>query len=159
MLPCGSAGKGSAWNAGDLGLIPGLGRSPGEGKGYSLQYSGMENFMDCIGPGVTKSWTQLSNFHFHFTFFKFYSRRGWNGYSSFCVLHFIAYWRCVFVYQLKVCGNPVSRKPIGTIFPVGFAHFWLCVTFWWPVIKWFYVSTTTHWRFRWWLAFSSNKLF
>ena len=37
---CGSAGKESALNAGDLGLIPGLGRSPGEGKGYSLQYSG-----------------------------------------------------------------------------------------------------------------------
>ena len=44
--PCGSAGKESACNAGDLGLIPGLGRSPGEGKGYPLQYSGLENSMD-----------------------------------------------------------------------------------------------------------------
>ena len=43
---CGSAGKESACNAGDLGLIPGLGRSPGEGKGYPLQYSGLENSMD-----------------------------------------------------------------------------------------------------------------
>ena len=43
---CGSAGKESACNAGDLGLIPGLERSPGEGKGYSLQYSGLENSMD-----------------------------------------------------------------------------------------------------------------
>ena len=42
-FPCGSAGKESACNAGDLGLIPGLGRSPGEGKGYPLQYSGLEN--------------------------------------------------------------------------------------------------------------------
>ena len=49
-----SAGKESAYNAGDLGLIPGLGRSPGEGKGYPLQYSGLENSMD---HGVTKSWT------------------------------------------------------------------------------------------------------
>ena len=42
-FPCGSAGKESACNAGDLGLIPGLGRSPEEGKGYLLQYSGLEN--------------------------------------------------------------------------------------------------------------------
>ena len=59
---CGSAGKESACNAGDLGLISGLGRSPGEGKGYPLQYSGLENSMDYIG--VTKSCTQLSDFHF-----------------------------------------------------------------------------------------------
>ena len=44
--------------------IPGLGRSPGEGKGYPLQYSGLENFRDCIVHGVTKSRTRLSNFHF-----------------------------------------------------------------------------------------------
>ena len=59
----GSAGKESACSVGDLGLIPGLGRSPGEGKCYPLQYSGLENSMDCIVCGVTKSWTQLSNFH------------------------------------------------------------------------------------------------
>ena len=51
-------------NARDLGLIPGLGRSPGEGKGYPCHYSGLENSMDCIVPGVAKSWTQLSDFHF-----------------------------------------------------------------------------------------------
>ena len=51
-VPCGSAGKESAYNAGDLGLIPGLGRSPGEGKGYPLQYSGLENSVDCIVHGV-----------------------------------------------------------------------------------------------------------
>ena len=45
--------------------IPGLGRSPGERKGYPLQYSGLENSMDYTVHGVTKSWTQLSNFHFH----------------------------------------------------------------------------------------------
>ena len=63
-FPCGSAGKESACNSGDLGLIPGLGRSPGEGKGYPLQYSGLENSMDCIVHGVAKSWTRLSDFHF-----------------------------------------------------------------------------------------------
>ena len=62
-FPCGSAGKESACNLGDLGLIPGLGRSPGEGKGYLLQYSGLENSMDCIVHRVAKSRTQLSDFH------------------------------------------------------------------------------------------------
>ena len=65
-LPCGLAGKESFSNEGDLGLIPGLGRSPGEGKGYPLQYSGLENSMDCVIHGVAKSWAQLSDFHFHF---------------------------------------------------------------------------------------------
>ena len=45
-FPCGSAGKESAWNAGNLGSIPGLGRSPREGKDYPLQYSGLENYMN-----------------------------------------------------------------------------------------------------------------
>ena len=64
-FPCGSAGKESAYNVGDLGLIPALGRSPGEGNGYPLQYSDLENSMDCIVHGVTKSQTWLNNFHFH----------------------------------------------------------------------------------------------
>ena len=54
-FPCGSAGKESACSAGDLGSIPVLGRSPGEGKGYPLQFSGLESPMDCIVHGVTKS--------------------------------------------------------------------------------------------------------
>ena len=68
-FPCGSAGEESTCNVGDLGSIPGLGRSPGEGKGYPLQYSGLENSMDYVVHGVTKSQTQLSNFHFHFTLY------------------------------------------------------------------------------------------
>ena len=63
-FPSGSAGKESACNVGDLGLIPGLGRSPGEGNAYPLQYSGLENATDSIVHGVAKSWTQLSDFHF-----------------------------------------------------------------------------------------------
>ena len=54
-IPGSSAGKESACNAGDPGLIPGLGRPLGEGKGYLLQYSGLENSMDCIVHGVAKS--------------------------------------------------------------------------------------------------------
>ena len=56
-LPCGSAGKEAACNVRDLGLIPELRRSPGEGNGYPLQFSGLENCMDCIVYGVTKSRT------------------------------------------------------------------------------------------------------
>ena len=54
---CGSVGKESACNAGDPGSVPGLERSPGEGKGYSLQYSGLENSMDCVVQGVAKNRT------------------------------------------------------------------------------------------------------
>ena len=76
-FPCGSAGKESAYNVEDLGSIPGLGRSPGEGKGYPLQYSGLENSMDCIVHGATKSQTWLNDFQFHarlaeLDFFKYF---------------------------------------------------------------------------------------
>ena len=67
---CNSAGKESACNTGDLGLIPGLGRCPGEGKGYPLQYSGLENSMNYTVHAVTKSRTQLRDFHFHSPFQK-----------------------------------------------------------------------------------------
>ena len=74
-FPDSLVGKESAWNAGDPGSIPGLGRSPRDlhpsqdedypdGKGYLFQYSGLENSTDCIVLGVAKSQTQLSNFHF-----------------------------------------------------------------------------------------------
>ena len=63
-FPCGSAGKESTCNEGDPSMIPGLGRSPGEGKGYPLQYSGLENSMDYTVHGVAESRTRLSDFHF-----------------------------------------------------------------------------------------------
>ena len=65
-FPGGSAGKESACNAGALDSIPGLGRSPREGNGYPVQCFGLENFMDCIVHGVSKSQTGLNNFHCHF---------------------------------------------------------------------------------------------
>ena len=81
-FPDSSVGKESAFNAGDPGLIPGSGRSPGEGKGYPLQYSGLENSMD-LEPssksvGVAKSRTRLSSFHF--------TNRGWSVKSCFLML-------------------------------------------------------------------------
>ena len=73
-FPGGSDSKASVYNAGDLGLLPGLGRSPGEGDGNPLQYSCLENPMDggvwwATDHGVAKDWTQLSDFTF--TFFHF----------------------------------------------------------------------------------------
>ena len=64
-FPGSSVDKESACNAGDLDSIPGLRRSLGEGNGCSLQYSGLENSMDCIVRGVAKSWPRLNAFHFH----------------------------------------------------------------------------------------------
>ena len=68
-IPGRSAIKETACNAGDLGSIPGLGRSPGEGIGYPLQYTGLENSMDCTVHGITKSRTRLNDFHFTFSQF------------------------------------------------------------------------------------------
>ena len=65
----GSDSKESTCNVGDLGLIPGLGRFPGEGNRYPLQYSGLENSMDCMVHGVAKNQIWLSDFHF--------TRLGW----------------------------------------------------------------------------------
>ena len=65
-FPDSSVGIESACDAGDPRSIPGVGRYPGEGIGYPLQYSGLENAMDRIVYGVAKSWTQLSDFCFHF---------------------------------------------------------------------------------------------
>ena len=64
-FPGGPSGKESPCNVGDLASNPGLGRSPGEGNGYPLQYSDLENSMDCIVHAVAKSRTQLKQFHFH----------------------------------------------------------------------------------------------
>ena len=71
-FPGGSDSKVSACNVGDLGLIPGLGRSPGEGNGNPLQFSCLENLMDggtwwATIHGVSKSWTRLSDFIFTFS--------------------------------------------------------------------------------------------
>ena len=70
-FPCGSAGKESTCNEGDLGSIPGLARCTGEGKVYPLQYSGLENSMDYTVHGVAKSQTRLSHFHFVYSYHLF----------------------------------------------------------------------------------------
>ena len=66
-FPCSSASKESACNTGDLGSVPGLGRSLAELNSYPLQYSCLDNSMDCIVHGVTNNRIQLSDSHFHFS--------------------------------------------------------------------------------------------
>ena len=83
----GSAGKESTCNAGELGSIPGLGRSPGGGKGYPLQYSGLENSMDCIVQRIAKSCTQLIDFHFHCCLKLFCGKK--NVHPSVKVIHMV----------------------------------------------------------------------
>ena len=67
VFPDSSVGKESACNAGDPGSIPGLGRSPGEGIGYPLQYSGLENSKDCINPWGCKELDTTEQLSLHFT--------------------------------------------------------------------------------------------
>ena len=67
VIPGGSAGKESICNAGDLGSIPRLGRSAGEGRGYPLQYSGLENSTDCTVHGGHKELDTTEQLHFHFS--------------------------------------------------------------------------------------------
>ena len=101
---CGSAGKESACNAGDLGLIHGLGTSLGDGKGYPLQYSGLENSMQCTVHGVAKSRIWLSDFHFHF----FIARS-----TSFL---FTAFLMMYSTYKLNKQGDNI--QPWHTPFPI-----------------------------------------
>ena len=105
LFPGGSPGKESACNAGDLGSIPGLGRSPGEGKGYPLQYSCLENSMDYTVHGVAKSQTRLSHFHFHLF------------YQEHC---------CPFMIQQPFRTTNIWRNPslLILILPHAFLSFW-----------------------------------
>ena len=87
-FPGGSDGKESTCDAGDLDLIPGLGRSPRERKGYPRQYSCLENPMDrrawrAAVHGVTKSWTRLSDLTLFF-FLKLYFPGGSDGKEPVC---------------------------------------------------------------------------
>ena len=120
-FPDSSVIKEFACNAGDLRSIPGLGRSPGEGKGYPLRYSGLENSMDCIVHGVPKNWAWLRNFHFHFTFQKQYlmrspkdpckRRHSWSSHASHWFLN------------VSVLGTKITASTSYTFFSSLFLHY------------------------------------
>ena len=113
-FPCGLAGKATACNAVGLGSIPGLGRSPGEGKGQPLQYSGLEN----SGHGFVKSWTRLSDFHFHFHIYSLFQLllifQGGDSFSSLGVCQ----------NHLKTLSNKI---PSSTVTVQTYEHQRICV--------------------------------
>ena len=122
-FPCGSAGKESACNEGDLDLIPGLGSSPGEGKGYPLLYSSLENSIDSIVYGIAKSQTRLSNFHFHTRTADVITR----NYAIKLHHHFcfsvnissvremmVSYSLCMFILKLHTLATLIVRFTAGT---------------------------------------------
>ena len=113
-LPYGSAGIESSCNAGDLGLIPGLGRSPGEGKAYPRQYSSLGNSMDCIIHGVAKNQTQLSYFHLNEMIFVFYYVFQHVGDSFMCDvwLHFIPFQSSI-VFQYNIILQFIVSSPVN----------------------------------------------
>ena len=118
-LPCGSAGKEPNCNAGDLGSIPGLGRSPGEGKGYPLQYSGLENAMDCIVHGVAENHTRLSDFHFHAYY---------NGHVN--IIHISLYW---FSHVHACTHTHMGFK--CSIYVTGTGSQFRTLAMWWSYVK------------------------
>ena len=118
-FPGGSDGKESACNTGDPCLIPGSGRSSGEGNGNPLQYSCLENFMDrgawqATVHGVTKSWTQLSDCHSHHTL-------KWDWALFICLLTFVLLW--------NVCSSFAHFSIGWTVFFVysGYKSFVECI--------------------------------
>ena len=95
-FPCGSDGKESTCNAGDLGSIPGLKRSLEEWKDYPLQYSGLENSMNCIVHGFAKSQTQLSDFYF---------QNIHKNSNQLLLLHFIVFRDSIGIISLNLQNN------------------------------------------------------
>ena len=109
-FPCGSAGKESACNAGDLGSIPGLGRSPGEGKGYPLQYSALENSMDCRIPWGRKEsdTTERLSLHFIIIHTHVYTRSPCFPFRKVYVIEFIP----MPVSKVQTCASTLNRDCI-----------------------------------------------
>ena len=125
-LPLWLSGKESTYNMGDLGSIPELERSPGEGKGYPLPDSGLENSTDCIVYRVTKSQTWLSDFHlpsFGLTFFNFLKK--WIHFISTIGLFYIHVLNIYFVVLLQGSSSQLEASLAPYLHPKRtFAKVW-----------------------------------
>ena len=124
-FPCGSTGKESACNVGDLDWIPGLGRTPGEGKGYPLQYSGLENSINYTVRGDAKSRTQLSDFHI-------LSSKYLEGHClSVCIMCLLVNEQEKVTTALRIMclsqGNDVWKTVIRTILSIQYVEIFVCV--------------------------------
>ena len=133
-FPCGSSGKESPCNVGDLGSIPGLGRFPGEGNGHPLQHSGLESSTDCIDHGVAKSRGHSYNFHFQCHYkgdprglpcpFHPVRKQGALGKQpQICWCHILDFSACRTVRN-KSWVNGIVLQPKGTRTPIF--HLYIC---------------------------------
>ena len=111
-----STGKESTCSVGDLGSVPGLGRSPGEGNSYLLQYSDLGNSMNCIVHGVTKSWTGLSKLHFRFHYHSHHA-----VYNIPWLIHFTVGILCFLTYLIHFA---TPSPPLVFVF-MSWELFWL----------------------------------
>ena len=113
---CGSADKEAACNEGDLGSIPELGRSLGEWKGYLLQYSGLENSVDCYSPWGHKESGRPSDFNFHFGVVLF-------GFILFGTLCVSWNWMSIFLPRLGKFSAVISSSMFSASFSIS-CSFW-----------------------------------
>ena len=126
-FPYGSPGKESTCNAGDLGLIPGLGRSPGEGNGYRLQYSGLDNFIGCIDSFLLSAWELIrksmitkkevyGGFRLHIALSQIKSHRIWVKQASIGFIECVQIWeesRSIPFYFLNQCSTNKLKKSMN----------------------------------------------
>ena len=103
-FPCSSAGKESSCGSGDLCSIPGLGRSPGEGKGYSLQYSGLENSMDYISPWSHKELNMTERLSFNYLPTQWKTNKSWTCIS----LRYYPYFNFFFQFRRGGCWRELQ---------------------------------------------------
>ena len=139
-FPGGSDCKECAWNAGDPGSIPGLGRYPGEGDGHPLQYSCLENSMDrgawqSTVHGVTKSWTQLSGYHFFISTIATWEapqagrlRHFSKQKLPFCTLKLVALWCVIWTLSVAPKSSEMSTA-LGYFQQIGFLGIFLEISF------------------------------
>ena len=134
-FPCGSDSKESSCNAGDPDLIPGLGKSPGEGNGNLLQYSWLENPMDggawhATVHGLAKSWTRLSNKHVHLLYPCVYLLSVSTASVRFIHVHLSVCISCSFFFSGWVIFHCVN-KPLSWLIHFTVNRHLCCVHFWW----------------------------
>ena len=120
-FPCGSAGKESACNVGDLDSIPGLGRSSGEGKVYLLQYSGLENSMDCPWGCKESDMTEQVSLEWYSGFPHFLQFKSEFGNKELMIWVTVSSWSC-FRWLYRASPSSAAKNIVNLT---------LVLTIWW----------------------------
>ena len=139
-------------------------RSPGEGKGFPLQYSGLENSMDCIVHGVAKSWTRLSNFHFHCSYhhsdFGAQENKFCHYFHCFPIYlpwragtgnHDLSFWTWSFKPAFSISSFTSSRGSLVLLhfLPLEWCHLLICGCWYFSQQSWFQFVLHSAWHFKW----------